>query len=90
LTLGADIDCENETFAVSVAQQGPRLLKYRVKDESDKFVPVRFNLIVMTEEGQLGRYTSYKRFHQSVVLKEGKLSKDKSYFVYVQFAENDS
>jgi calpain-15 len=59
-----DIDCKEETFAISIAQQGPRLQNYRVKDSSKTFVPIRFNMIIFDAKGEmLGRYVSFKRFH---------------------------
>ena len=56
------------------------------------FVPIRYNFIIFNHKGeQLGRYVSYKRFHQSVVIKDRVMTADPNgYFVYVQFEPNDT
>ena len=92
LYLEDDIDCLNETFALSIAQQGPRLKNYRIKDSSSKFEPIRFNMILLDHTGDIvGRYTSFKRFHQSIVVKDRKLpATPQGYYIYVKFEKNDS
>ena len=39
-------------FGISVMQQGNRLANYRKNSSYDKFKPARFNLILMTKEGE--------------------------------------
>ena len=50
-TLPSDIDCSKDVFAVSVSQQGDRLGRYRLKDETKKFEESRFNIVLGKVDG---------------------------------------
>ena len=50
-TLTQEIRFEKDAFSISVSQQGDRLGTYRLKDDSKKFTPSKFNIILGRTDG---------------------------------------
>ena len=48
--LKREIKCDNETFVVSVSQQGDRLATYHFNDRFKAFKPTEFNIMLIKEE----------------------------------------
>ena len=48
-----EINLHKNPFAISLAQQGPRLSTYRPKDTPKSFEPSSFSMLLLSEEGEL-------------------------------------
>lgn len=66
-TLNKAIDFTKYAFAISVLQQGDRLMNYRLKDAKQKFDPANFNLILMTAAGEFVNARFGNRFMFSLL-----------------------
>ena len=73
-TLTQEIDFMQQAFGISVLQQGNRLGNYRKASEHEKFKPTRFNMILMTKEGEFVKARFGSRFMFSLENKDLVLS----------------
>lgn len=76
-TLTREVNFKDRAFAISVLQQGDRLMNYRQKDPKKLFNPSKFNIVLMTADGEFvhGRYGSgftFSLLTENIVLKPGK------------------
>ena len=76
-TLTKPVDFTKFAFAISCQQQGSRLAMYRQKDPSLLFKPSNFNIMLMTEQGEVvnarfGNKFMFSLLNQKVNLKAGK------------------
>ena len=49
--LTTEVDFKKDSFGISVCQQGDRLRNYKKTNNSEKFTPSEFNIILMSMEG---------------------------------------
>ena len=71
------VDFNEKAFAISVLQQGDRLMNYRKKDPRQKFDPSRFNIVLFTAAGEFvnarfGSHFTFSLLNQKITLNAGK------------------
>jgi len=75
--LSKAVDFNKYAFAISVIQQGERLANYRQKDPSKLFKEANFNIVLMSEQGELisarfGNRFTFSLLNSKIALKPGK------------------